>query len=206
MFLLACGIGHAPGCEWNPAILRGRRLGMLGLTLALAVLLSVASLGAWAEPAVALSAGQPITTGFPRLGLQWPQPAIQSVDEISRYDYVLLQEQDAPFIDAIRSRNHDAILMVSTNPCEIGLDVSESATATVNSRIYDVPNAWIQTQLGGNLTSSIDSASVTLPVTHPDRFRADDVVVMAPPSPSAPPPPGSPPLPPCSRFRALSTR
>ena len=42
--------------------------------------------------------GQPLTLDYPRLGMWWPDPWTQSLDDIARYDWVILGDWAAEFI------------------------------------------------------------------------------------------------------------
>ena len=167
-------------CIWKPA--QGHDVGAIArrkyrvaLLIGCAVLLV---LGMAPTKAEALVAGQPLSSGFPRLGVQWPDPKVQSLDDIARYDYVLLQPVFRGYVPLIKAKNPNTIIMTSTNPCEIGLDTSATPAPGANAAISRVPNAWIQTQLGSRLSAAVDADDTVFRLPNTSRFRVDDVLVV----------------------------
>ncbi len=153
------------------AQLKYRAAVVLAGTLLMALVLPLAA-------AQALVSGQPLSSGFPRLGVQWPDPTAQSLDAIAQYDYILLQPVFRGYVSELKARNPDAVIMTSTNPCEIGLDTSTSPSPGANAMISRVPNAWIQTQLGSNLSAAVDADDTVFELPMPSRFRVNDVLVV----------------------------
>lgn len=109
----------------------------------------------------AWTAGQPLTITFPRLGMWWPNPWEQSLNDIARYDYVLLNDYEIQFVPSLRSRNPDIILLNSTNACELSYDDPESDNY---AQIQTIPAAWFLTQVGSTITQTVDAATTTFHV------------------------------------------
>lgn len=119
-----------------------------------------------------------LDTGFPRVALQWPDPAVQSLTDIARHDYVLLQPRQKGYVGALKAINPRIIVMTSTNPCEVGLDSSPNPPSWANAEISKLPNEWMQTQLGSNLTRAVGADDPVFELTDASRFRVGDAVVI----------------------------
>ncbi len=115
---------------------------------------SIAPVSAWTP-------GQPLAIPFPRLGMWWPNPWEQSLDDIARYDYVLLTNDQKEFVTPLRSRNPDIILLNSTNACELSYDWPDSADF---AEILKMPPEWFLTQVGSTLTQSVNATETTFHV------------------------------------------
>jgi len=126
----------------------------------------------------ALVADQPLGFGFPRLAMQWPDPTSQPLADIARYDYVLLQPRYSSQVPALRALNSEAILLTSSNVCEVTVDLRATPSDALNENFLRIPNEWILTQLGSTLTSPVNSTDVTFHVADASRFRQGDIVVI----------------------------
>ena len=112
------------------------------------------------------SAGQPTGGGipFPRLGMWWPNPWEQPLDDIARYDWVVLDNDADEFIAPLRAINPDIILLVSpsSNTCEV--DYYPDGSPEDNALALDIPPEWFLTQVGTTLAQDVDAATTLLPV------------------------------------------
>ena len=68
--------------------------------------------------------------------------------DLARYDMVILQDRYASVVPQLRALHTDAILLTTTNSCELFLDSSASPPAWANVDIAKVPNEWLLTQVG----------------------------------------------------------
>jgi len=116
--------------------------------------MSVSSLFAWTP-------GQPLTLPFPRLGMWWPDPETQSLDDIARYDYVLLFNEQKNAIGPLKARNPEIILLNSTNACELSYDWPDGDDY---AEILKMPPQWFLTQVGSTLTRSVNATTTTFHV------------------------------------------
>jgi hypothetical protein len=91
----------------------------------------------------------------------WPNPWEQSLDDIARYDWVILGDWSAEFIDPLKARNPDILLLNSTNACELGFDPDDPASRAYMSSI---PAEWFLTQVGTTLRAAVDATQTVLPV------------------------------------------
>ena len=98
---------------------------------------------------------------FPRLGMWWPDPRAQSLEAISRYDWVILDEEDKGFIDAIRATRPEVRLLNSTNACELDFDPEDPEG---NADLQGLPADWFLTQVGSRLQSAIDASQTRIAV------------------------------------------
>ncbi len=112
-------------------------------------------------PAFAWTAGQPLTIPYPRLGMWWPNTWEQSLDDIARYDYLLLFDDQGESINQIRARNSDIIILNSTNACELSYDWPDSADY---AEIQKIPAQWFLTQVGSTLTQAVNTTTTSLRV------------------------------------------
>jgi len=103
----------------------------------------------------------PLTIAYPRLGMWWPDPWKQSLNDIARYDYVLLADDQEQFIAPLRARNPDILLLNSTNACELSYDWPGSSDYT---EILKIPYEWFLTQVGSTLTSAVNETGTTFHV------------------------------------------
>ena len=80
-----------------------------------------------APAAPAITPGQPFSYDYPRLGMWWPDPEEQSLDDIARYDWITLFDYQGPYIDAIKQRKPEILILNPTNACELSYewDVAE---------------------------------------------------------------------------------
>ncbi len=110
----------------------------------------------------AVAHGEPLTLGFPRLGMWWPDPWEQPLEEIARYDWVILGDWDTKFITPLRTLNSDIILLNSTNACE--LDFDPDAPPEENGEVLAIPPEWFLTQVGSTLADPVDAVTTTFHV------------------------------------------
>ncbi len=129
------------------------------LTVFSGIVLFLFSIGS--APVYAWTPGQPLAIPFPRLGMWWPNPWAQSLDDIARYDYVLLTDDQKEFVAPLRSRNPDIILLNSTNACELSYDWPDSADY---AEIQKMPPEWFLTQVGSTLTLAVNATATTFQV------------------------------------------
>ncbi len=111
--------------------------------------------------ATAWTPGQPLTLPFPRLGMWWPDTETQSLDDIARYDYVLLVNDQQNAIGPLKARNPDIILLNSTNACELSYEWPGSDDYT---EILKMPPQWFLTQVGSTLTQAVNASIKTFHV------------------------------------------
>jgi len=104
-----------------------------------------------------------LTLDFPRLGMWWPDPWEQSLDDIARYDWVILGDA-AEFIAPLKSRNPDILLLNSTNACELSYSPDPDAHDWENE-VRDIPAEWFLTQVGTTLTQAVDDEETLFHVT-----------------------------------------
>ena len=147
-----------------------RTLPFLVATIALALVATfvLAATGS----AFAVTPGQPLTTGFPRTGIWWPETWKQPMADISRYDYVLLGAWQYEFASQIKARHADAIVLGSGNACE------PSAV-----EVAAIPTDWFLTQVGSTLSAAVDGTTRTFTVAASTNgtlvlFKAGDTVVV----------------------------
>ncbi|MBU0495290.1 MAG: carbohydrate binding domain-containing protein [Chloroflexi bacterium] len=115
--------------------------------------------------ALAPRQGQPLTLDYPRLGMWWPDPWTQSLDDIARYDWVILGDWAAEFIAPLRARNPDVLLLNSTNACELSFNPDPDAEPWENEAVLQIPPQWFLTQVGSTLVEGVDAATTTFHVT-----------------------------------------
>jgi hypothetical protein len=150
----------------------------------LALVLVVVALAGAPGPAAAWTPGQPLTLGFPRLCLWWPNADIQSAADIARFDYVVLQDSEASHIDALRALDPDIIVLDSMSCNELDYDGDRPASDPRNARLVAASAQWILTQVGSTLTADVDAATTTLQMAAVTAtsgltlFKAGDLVVM----------------------------
>lgn len=121
------------------------------------------------EPAHALVQGVPLSSGFPRLSHWSPDVDNQPLEDIARFDYVVLYDGQAKAISELRRLNPDIVLLTYASAVEIGVN---------HQLLKQVPNAWMLQQQGSILTSSVSEVATRIPVAHPARFRAGQLVAI----------------------------
>lgn len=99
---------------------------------------------------------------FPRLGMWWPDGWHQPMDQIARYDWVILGDYQSQFIDPLRAINPNIILLTDTDALELHYYPNDPAG---NQDILKIPYQWFLTQVGSTLRTDIDSAQTSLPVS-----------------------------------------
>ncbi len=99
--------------------------------------------------------------GFPRLGMWWPNGWHQNLEDIARYDWVILGNWQPQFIDPLREINPGILLLTSTDACELHYDYNDPAS---NQEILKIPYQWFLTQVGSTLSADVDSTQRILPV------------------------------------------
>ncbi|MEA5079172.1 MAG: carbohydrate binding domain-containing protein [Anaerolineaceae bacterium] len=110
-----------------------------------------------AVPETQSSTGQ----GYPRLGMWWPDIWNQPLEQIARYDWVILGDWQAEAIPQLRALNPKILLLNSTNACELSFNPDDSEE---NDLVKKIPYQWFLTQVGSTLTQDIDATQTTLPV------------------------------------------
>jgi len=104
---------------------------------------------------------------FPRLGMWWPDPENQSLDDIARYDLMMLgnEQSDRDVIAGLRLRNPDILLLTSTNACEMpSIPVAQIPDPILQSWAQLIPADWLLTQVGSQLTTPIDVTQSIFPL------------------------------------------
>jgi hypothetical protein len=79
----------------------------------------------------------------------WPDPAAQSLDDIARYDWVSLDDEQVGYVDAIKQRHPDILVLNSTNACELGYEWDPT--------VREMPAEWFLTQVGTTLTQDVNA-------------------------------------------------
>jgi hypothetical protein len=92
---------------------------------------------------------------FPRLGLWLPNPWTQPLNDIARYDWVILYDNAAQFSDRLRQLNPALVLLNYAHPSDVGFG------DPLASR---VPPEWYLTQVGSVLRTDVDATQTVLPV------------------------------------------
>lgn len=107
-----------------------------------------------------------LTLDYPRLGMWWPDLSTQSMEDVARYDWVILGDWDANSVDDLKALNPDILLLNSTNACELSFDpeADNISEPWANADILKIPPQWFLTQVGSTLTQEVDSTSTTLHV------------------------------------------
>ncbi|MBN1872783.1 MAG: carbohydrate binding domain-containing protein [Anaerolineae bacterium] len=109
-----------------------------------------------------------LPSGFPRLGMWWPDLWTQSLDDIARYDWVALWPGTEQFIPDLRARNPDILLLNATNACELSYYPGsnlEPWEIAQNEEVIKIPAAWFLTQVGSELTQAVDANETLFHVT-----------------------------------------
>ncbi len=126
-----------------------------------------------------ITPGQPFTMPFPRLGMWWPDPEEQSLDDIARYDWITLFDDQDEYVDPIKQRNPDILILNSTNACELSYEW--------DPEVREMPAEWFLTQVGTTLTQDVDDSetifhvaavTVTDGTETYDLFVKDDTAVI----------------------------
>ncbi len=98
---------------------------------------------------------------FPRLGMWWPNGWHQPLEDIARYDWVILGDYQKQFIDPLRVINPDILLLTSTDALEIHYYPDDPSA---NQELLEIPHQWFLTQVGSTLWADIDAVQTTIPV------------------------------------------
>ena len=98
--------------------------------------------------------GAALILDYPRLGMWWPLVSEQSIEDIARYDWVILGDEPEA-IDDLRVINPEIIILNSTNACELTYSPVPGAPDWAN-KARDIPAEWFLTQVGTKLTRSVD--------------------------------------------------
>jgi hypothetical protein len=111
-------------------------------------------------------ASKALTLDYPRLGMWWPDLSTQSIEDVARYDWVILGDWDAGSVADLKVLNPDILLLNSTNACELSFDpdADNISEPWANADILKIPPQWFLTQVGSTLTQDVDAASTTLHV------------------------------------------
>ncbi len=109
----------------------------------------------------------PVAQPFPHLGMLWPDPYKQSIDQIARYDWVILNGR-TDVIDPLHALNPDIFLLTSANASEVAFLPDNPGR---NAYLQSIPYQWYLTQVGSILAADVDATQTTLHV--------NDVVVSS---------------------------
>jgi hypothetical protein len=144
------------------------------LLLILAVALTLCA----ATPALASAA----SSGFPRLGMWWPDLSTQSVADVARYDFVGMRESDARRIAELRVANPDIKLFGNNNAQELNYR-EDDYNHSLNVELRSASLSWVLTQVGSRLTSGVDANTTVFPVAEISKsgvtlFAVGDVLVV----------------------------
>ena len=120
------------------------------------------------QPALAAhpAPGERFSMNFPRLGMWWPDDRHSDPAAVARYDYVVLADGWASSgrIDALRSLNPAQVLLTSTDIASVSFQPDAPASDERNLEFARLPAAWLLTQCGSTLRTSVDANVTTLPV------------------------------------------
>ncbi len=99
---------------------------------------------------------------FPRLGMWWPipidqfeNPTNQFLNDVARYDFIILFDYEEKFIAPLKAKNSNLIILNSTNACE--LSYNDEITS-------NIPAEWFLTQVGSTLTTNINATTTSIKV------------------------------------------
>lgn len=106
----------------------------------------------------------PFALAFPRLGMWWPNPWEQPLDDIARYDWVIFYESAQPRVRLIKELNPRLIALTATNASEVSFNPSSNASPNENAEVRSIPAEWFLTQVGSTLTAAVDAAQTTFQV------------------------------------------
>jgi hypothetical protein len=141
------------------------------LAAATLIALGIASLP---HPALAWTAGLPLTTPFPRLAVWWPDTYRAPIEQLTRYDWIALEPTDnADVASRVKALHPDEIVLDSTNAWEIGYDPDAPASARANARLDAASAEWLLTQVGAVLTSPVTESATTVHVSAVTAIDAD---------------------------------
>lgn len=111
------------------------------------------------------SASKALMLDYPRLGMWWPDLSTQLIEDVARYDWVILGDWDSDSVADLKVLNPDILLLNSTNACELGFDPdADPSDIWSNAEIQKIPAGWFLTQVGSTLTEEVDASSTTLHV------------------------------------------
>ncbi|NDJ77514.1 MAG: hypothetical protein GYB65_14775 [Chloroflexi bacterium] len=136
-------------------------------TVLAGLLLLAAVLGASGQQDVASATpptGDPFSLDFPRLGMWWPNPHVHPLEDIARYDWVILGDWQAEFIAPLRELNPDILLLNSDNACEVTFDPAPDAPPWANAFVRQLPPEWFLTQVGSTLVEPVDDTTTVFRV------------------------------------------
>lgn len=142
-----------------------RRLAV-GVALVGSVVLAGTGLRGPAAHGQAGEQGDPLTLDFPRLGMWWPNPWEQPLEDIARYDWVIMG-YGPESVEPLRALNPDIILLNEDNACEVSFNPDDDAEPWENELVKQIPAEWFLTQVGSTLLEPVDTTAT--------RFRVADV-------------------------------
>ena len=87
----------------------------------------------------------------------WPDPETQALQDIVRYDYVMLFPYQEEFVEPLKAIKPDLVLLNSANACEVSCEWDEED-------VHALPAAWFLTQVGSEITQGISATSTTIHV------------------------------------------
>jgi len=152
--------------QWRcRAVGRRRRLIQFGAGLCVAILCSITP----AMASAASVAGAPFDTGFPRLGNWSSDVDKESLEDLARYDYLVLYDGQKHVIPGLRALNPDIRLLTYTSAGEVG--VNHPLLARISTK-------WMLQQGGTTLAATVSAGATSLPVVKTDVFRPGQLVVV----------------------------
>ncbi len=117
---------------------------------------------------------------FPRLGMWWPNLSEQPLENVIRYDWMILGQWQTDFLGSLNEANPKMKLLIATNASEVQFNPND---LNVNAYIQTIPSEWFLTQVGSNIRENIDATQTTIPVSaikagDIDLFVAGDTAVI----------------------------
>jgi len=151
--LLACVSGRAVSYSGTPR----SRTRVFGILLVAAALCAACVFGN-VHTAFAFAQGQPLDTGFPRLGAYFPATTTAADQtNAARFDWICLGDSQQSAIAGLKSINRDLIVLRRTDACEEGVGT--------DGVLSQLPASWILTQVGTTLAGNVDTVTQSIPVT-----------------------------------------
>jgi hypothetical protein len=142
------------------------------LTLAATAMLALPAIASAWEP------GVPLSTPYPRLAMWWPNTYTQSAQQLARYDWLALTDEDRHAVASTRALHSDIILLNSTNACELDVNPWSNPSGEENAEIAGLPAQWLLTQVGSTLSASISASTLSIPVTAVTASRGGKTVAL----------------------------
>jgi hypothetical protein len=109
-------------------------------------------------------ANTPFSMPYPRLGMLWPNPWVQPLQEIARYDWVVFPEGAEERAGLVKQISPTLVALTATNACEVSYNPDPGAEPQENAEARAIPAEWFLTQVGTTLTQAVDSSTTTFHV------------------------------------------